>query len=455
MENNETYASLCRRLAANFILSGDDFDYYLVQCRPGDLLSLRSYVYCVNGQDADVAGTRLSRLRADAQQYAHATDEACDRFFHDMAEYWRNVPDLCLKQLQEQADAARRRPRVLQFMDEVEPREAEYLVEPYLPLGMLTVLGGVSGVGKTWLALSIAAAVSAGRCLPFEQQYVVEAESNPRRTPGTVYYFTQENDPNIVLRPRLEALGADLANIAILRPDPDAGQLTLCDPRLEVAAQQRPPALVVFDPIQSYLGAGVEMNKANEVRPILDYLASFSKRYNCAVVLVSHMSKPGANNTAALDRLLGSSDFRNAARSIIIVGSDPEDRGLRVFAHAKNSVGTPGESQTFRVTADGVAYLGTTELTADEIVRPVAGVRGRPATALSAAVDALKELLGEKGWATREEVEEMCRGKGISGAAMYRAKDALNLRAIRCGPRDKKYVWWLLPETDPKTVKTS
>lgn len=173
-----------------------------------------------------------------------------------------------------------------QLISEVKPKMAEYLLEPYLPKGMLTVLGGVSGVGKTWLALYWAAQVS--RSFPTDEE-------------GAVYYFTQENDPAIVLRPRLEALDAETELIIVQRFDDTSASLMLNGERLESAANTLPPKLVLFDPIQSYLG--VDMNKANEVRPILDWLGRFAQRHQCAVVLVSNMAKLGVSNTDALDRL--------------------------------------------------------------------------------------------------------------------------------------------------------
>ena len=320
-------------------------------------------------------------------------------------------------------------------MSEVIPHKAEYLIAPYLPKGMLTVLGGVSGVGKTWLALYWAAQVS--------RQFRVDE-------PGAVYYFTQENDPCIVLQPRLQALGAELSRVAIQKFTTDSPTLTLDDERLEMAAHVIPPRLVIFDPIQSYLGAGVEMNKANEVRPILDWLGRFAQRYNCAVVLVSHMAKPGANNSDALDRLLGSSDFRNAARSIIIVGRDPAEPEVRVFAHAKNSIGQPGASQRYRVSNRGVEMLGECELDYNEIIRVGGKTAGRPATSLNVAVEALRALLEPKGWATKEEIEAMCREKGITTGSIYRARDEVHAKVLRSGKR----TWWMLPDMCSQDVLT-
>ena len=332
----------------------------------------------------------------------------------------------------------------------VEARQASYLITPYLPRGMLAIMGGISGVGKTFLVLSWAAAVSNGRRLPFQKYF------DPAPPAGYVYYFTQENDPNIVIRPRLDLLGANMDKILIQAQSGAAYEpLTLNDPRLEEAAKEYPPALVIFDPIQSYLGAGVEMNKANEVRPILDGLGDFAKRHNCTVVLVSHMSKPGMGNTSALDRLLGSSDFRNAARSIIVVGHDPEDKDSRVFAHGKNSIGEPGPSQRYHIDGrQGVIYDGECNLTADDIVKQAQpGARAKPALTLTAARKMLEELLGAEGCATLEQVETLQEAAGISARSMQRARAEMALQSVAIGQPPNRKTWWLLPEIDAAQFK--
>lgn len=51
-------------------------------------------------------------------------------------------------------------------LSDVEPEEVSWLLEPYIPLGKLTMLEGDPGIGKTFAALAIATAVSTGARLP-------------------------------------------------------------------------------------------------------------------------------------------------------------------------------------------------------------------------------------------------------------------------------------------------
>lgn len=340
---------------------------------------------------------------------------------------------------------------ILMPMSSVEARKAEYLLNPYLPRGMLAIMGGVSGAGKTYLVLSWISAITNGVRLPFQDW------TSPAPPSGYVYYFTQENDPNTVIRPRLDLLGANLDKVLIQASNGTVYEpLTLNDPRLEEAAKDYPPTMIVFDPIQSYLGQGVEMNKANEVRPILDWLGGFAKRHNCTIVLISHMGKPGFGNSSALDRLLGSSDFRNAARSIIIVGRDPENKESRIFAHGKNSIGEPGTSQRYHIDGkNGVVYDGPCDLSADDIVKQSEEKRGRakPATTLTGAIKQLEELLWTEGYATMEQVDTLQVSAGISAGTMSAARKELGLKKVSIGQPPHRKNWWVMPDVDIEKFK--
>lgn len=289
------------------------------------------------------------------------------------------------------------------------PERAAYLVQPYLPRGMVSILGGV-------------------------------------------LYLTAENDPNKVLRPRAEAMGADLDRLYFQ----DGASYSMGDEELAALCRVYRPALLVFDPIQSYLGQGVQMNRAEQVRPLLDHLGALAKELDMAVLLISHMSKPGPGVCSALDRLLGSSDFRNAARSILIAGRDPEHPEVRVVAHAKNSLGQPGESQRYRICPQGtVAYDGPCTLTADAIIReagtPATG-NGRPSAALANAIEALEKQLSFVGWVEAGEVYRLCAERDISDSTIRRARIALDLKLLRVGKPPNQKIYWHRPELEPAAV---
>ena len=376
----------------------------------------------------EIRGQLYSRNSRDTGRVDSWFRDCCSRFQQDREGFLKQSEDEYLRghhaEQKRKEKAARKtgKPRVRPAC-EFAPEQAEYLIEPYLPRGMVSILGGVSGAGKTSLALDVCARLT-------------------REGPRPVLYLTAENDPNKVLRPRAEAMGADLTKLYFQ----DGASYAMGDEELAGLCRELRPALVVFDPIQSYLGQGVQMNRAEQVRPLLDNLGALAKELDMAVLLISHMSKPGPGVCSALDRLLGSSDFRNAARSIVIVGKDPEHPDTRVFAHAKNSLGVPGGSQRYHIRDNGtVAYDGPCDLTADRIIQDVgaASARTRPAATLNAAVEALDQQLGFVGWVEYAEVERLCAKHGFSERTMRRAKTAMELKTVRIGQQpDQKFLWY-------------
>lgn len=149
--------------------------------------------------------------------------------------------------------------------------------------------------------------------------------------------------------------------------DESAKELTLSDERLERAIRETGAQMIILDPLQAYLGANVDMHRANEVRPIFKKLCSMAERTGTAVILIGHMNK--AQGAKSSYRGLGSIDFHAAARSVLIIGRLKTDSNIRVVAHAKSSLAPEGKSIAFELGSDNsFHWRGTCDISVDELL---------------------------------------------------------------------------------------
>ena len=72
----------------------------------------------------------------------------------------------------------------------------------------------------------------------------------------------------------------------------------------EKAVRQNRVRLVIIDPVQAFIGADVDMNRANEVRPVFRKLGMIAEKTGCAIVLIGHLNK--SSGTQSTYRGLGS-----------------------------------------------------------------------------------------------------------------------------------------------------
>ncbi len=246
------------------------------------------------------------------------------------------------------------RHQVVCFAD-VPDETPEYLVHPYVPQGSITILQGDPGTGKTIFACKLAAEVTRGGGIL----------EHPCRQ-GSVLILSTEDGLGVI-KARIKASGADLARCFFLT---DAGSLTFDSREVEEAAREHGAALIIFDPIQAFLGERVDMHRANETRPVLARLTEMAARLRCAVVLVAHLNK-GLPGMKALYRTLGSMDIVAAARSVLHAGLNPSDPEQRVVCHVKSSAARAGSAFAFRIGPGGGAeFDGYSHLTVEDLMAP-------------------------------------------------------------------------------------
>lgn len=311
-------------------------------------------------------------------------------------------------------------------MSDIPTEEARWLWYPYLPKGKITIIQGDPGEGKTTFVLALTALLTHGLPMPGC------TESLP---PMNIIYQTAEDGLADTVKPRLTALGADCSKVLVI--DESERELTLSDRRLAQAIQKAGAGLLVLDPIQAYLGEGVNMHRANEIRPIFKRLGQLAEQTGCAIVLVGHMNKMQGAKSAY--RGLGSIDFRAAARSVLLVGRSKDDPETRVVVHDKSSLAPEGASILFSLHSDtGFSWSGFCDTTASELLSG----SGPGVTKTEQAERLLLELL-KGGEVASEELLKQSSALGISERTLKIAKQNRGVISLRRGDR-----WYAkLPDT--------
>ena len=228
-------------------------------------------------------------------------------------------------------------------------QNVDWLVPDLLPRGELSLLGADGGTGKGLWQAQLIACVTTGKTSGF---FPV-----PPAQTGKVLILAGEEDPGKVLTARLLAAGADMNRVLCLTADDyfaKTGQpLTLKDQALADFAAKAGPLLLIVDPLQSFLPAGVEMASRNQMRSILLPLKAIAAAEQCAVMLVMHSNKKmGVSGRA---RLADSSDIWDMARSVLMMGRAKND-GKIYLSHEKNSYARP--QQTVLLHIDDVEVEG-------------------------------------------------------------------------------------------------
>ena len=312
-------------------------------------------------------------------------------------------------------------------MSDVELTPVDWLWKPYLPFGKLSVLQGNPGEGKTYFAMHLAAACTNGKLLP----------NMEHMEPFNVIYQTAEDGLGDTVKPRLIEAGADLDRVLVI--DDSEVQLTLSDERIEKAIIENNARLVIIDPIQAYLGADVDMNRANEVRPIFMRLGQVAQRTGCAILLIGHLNK--AAGMQSLQRGLGSIDIAAAVRSVMFIGKLKHDPTMRILTHEKSSLAPPGVSLAFSLGNEGgFRWVGEYDITADEML---SGIEPQRETKTQQAKDLICTLLAGGKQVLSEDIDKAALERGIPGRTVRDAKrelgDALKSKIVE----GRKKVFWM------------
>ena len=314
-------------------------------------------------------------------------------------------------------------------MSEVQSQEIEWLWYPFIPYGKLTIIQGDPGDGKTTMVLNLAAKLSKGEALD-ENMKVTE--------PVNVIYQTAEDGLADTVKPRLELAGADCERIIVI--DESDKSRSMVDERLEQAIVRTGARLLILDPIQAYLGGGMDMNRANEARDMTKKLGALAEKTKCAIILIGHMNKASGNKAAY--RGMGSIDFFAVARSVLLVGRVEGESNTRAVVQIKNNLAAFGHPKAFALSEDGFKWLGDYEITVDEVL---GGITPK-ANKMEQAKQMLRELAETQSAVLSNEIFDRANELGISKRTLENAKKELGVQT-----RKINNAWyWELDKVKPE-----
>src|SRR5262245_53937750 len=225
-------------------------------------------------------------------------------------------------------------------MDQIKPEKIEWLWRNRIPLKYLTTVDGDPGIGKSYLTLAVAAAVTTGNPLP----------GGDKSTPANVFLLSMEDGLADTIRPRLDQLGADVSRVVV--PNPKRGFITafLNDDFIRKAVKEVGPKLVIIDPMIAFVGKA-DPDKAGQVRGLLSPLMRIAEEHCLAILIVRHFTK--ITDRKAMHSGSGSVDWVAAVRSGFIITESDDEPDMRVLAQHKSNQTGKAPSVTFYIDDKG------------------------------------------------------------------------------------------------------
>lgn len=341
---------------------------------------------------------------------------------------------------------------VLVTLSSVTPERLSWLWEGRLPHGKIVVIDGDPSVGKSTLAVTLAAHVSTGK--PWPDGAPCEA--------GDVLILSAEDGLADTIRPRLDAAEGDPGRVHALtavKLRTDDGEtahrpVTLADlPEIRSAVLSTGAILVVVDVLMAFLPGKVDSHKDQDVRVVLSRLTQLGEETGCTFVLLRHLNKAGGGSP--MYRGGGSIGIVGAARAGFLVARDPEDPDTRVLACIKSNLAREPESLAYRLeSAPGtdvarVVWLGASHLDASGLLRDGDNDEADDRREIDAW---LQDLLEEEGGAgDAKAVLRQAKAAGFSVDQAKRAKKRLGIESVKTGNVGEAGSWqWRLP-TEERT----
>jgi hypothetical protein len=335
-------------------------------------------------------------------------------------------------------------------LSQVTAKRLRWLWPGRIPAGMLTMLDGDPGVGKSTVAIDFAARVTTGGPWP----------DGAKCPAGNVLIMTAEDALATTVRPRVELAGGDPRKVFVLTHIP--GELGARLPMLpgdvqhigDVIRDHR-VRLWIIDVLDSYLGGGgdskVNSHRSTDVRQALYPLAVMAEKTGVAALALRHLNK-AASLANPMYRGIGSIGITGQSRAVHLAALDPDDASgeRRIFCPVKINVGKMPPSLSYALVPGydpdhaAVKWLGEDGHTATQLLSAQMEEAER-ADRDEAARWVQSYLFHADGSAAYSDILAASRKHGIAERTLKRTKTRAGVTFRRAGWQ-KGTVWVLNPE---------
>lgn len=341
---------------------------------------------------------------------------------------------------------------ILVRASEVEEKAIQWLWENKIPGGMLSLIAGLGGLGKSFWTIYMTAVITNGWDW---------ADGSPCEKGSVLFFYGEEGIADTYKR-RFRGNGVDQSKVVFLNgaewidEDNERSERDVTLDMVDVIEQSikdtaeatgLPVKMVVIDPIANYWG-GIKENSNAEVRAVLKPLQHLAERTGTAFVLIQHTGK--GDKEHAQQRVLGSTGIVAACRSVWGVYADPDEKGKRIFAPVKVNCGYDHTAVSYRIIPpEGRVDIIETGIqkTGDDIesARQVARA-GRKPDKHDDCAEWLPTVLAD-GEKPAKEIYELGKAEGFSERLIKDVKKSLGIESVRECKNDP-WRWRLPPDSD-------
>lgn len=342
-------------------------------------------------------------------------------------ENWNDNADFKSLEAQEPKDTQRKKEMIMKTAADLDNSPIEWLVPEWIPKRGVTLLCADGGIGKTFIWVSILSSLSKG-----ESTFLKYEPGN--HEPLKVMCFSGE-DPENILRQRFMAAGAKLENVFVSAQDSQEQNMSFDSPDLAAYIEKYRPSIVVFDPLQAFIGASVDMSRRNQMRQALQPLGVLSSKYDLPFLIVMHTNK--RSNEYGRNKMADSSDIWDISRSVLMAGFDEEKN--RYISLEKSNYGNliAVKSIIFNLDGGKVNFIAVTDRKMADFVKEERQrqiIDSGKQTKIGMCCNAILLALSDNGGSLdSKDLDDALEDQGYKGKTVRNAKEKLG---------DKGFITW-------------